>query len=391
MPESNNTLYRLDRRALLQNAAAGVTLSGIVTSPAASRYTGPRGDEFAAVKGQKLALAEEITSLSPSINERARVQDTLDTMETQIDNGNVDVSTAIDAVERMKMGENVTESTIAALGPGVTQSPENSSSLVGAPSDSPAASGGFDIAGTTVQNTLFLGIGLFAASTSFAKLAGSVGTLSRLDDAVSRVNDALRVVFDGIPFVADRLKDTAKAIKGDVVSKIESEGVKDGTKLYEFAAGQVEDVREPFANGLLRQYEQNFGNPPIDGKLAELDDSLGADSGSVNLAGTQNGARAAAANGMDRLNRELRETKNSLNVTNFIATVSGLLAVAGGILTVLSGGTLSIIGTALSVLGTFFSLSFTFLAVTAGTAGLADARSEHNTALDGVISGTSEV
>ena len=150
MPESNNTLYRLDRRALLQNAAAGVTLSGIVTSPAASRYTGPRGDEFAAVKGQKLALAEEITSLSPSINERARVQDTLDTMETQIENGNVDVSTAIDAVERMKMGENVTESTIAALGPGVTQSPENSSSLVGAPSDSPAASGGFDIAGTTV-------------------------------------------------------------------------------------------------------------------------------------------------------------------------------------------------------------------------------------------------
>ncbi len=391
MSESNDTLYRLDRRALLRNAAAGVTLSGVATSPAASRYTGPRGDEFASVKGQKLALAGEITSLSPSINERARVQNTLDTMETQIENGNVDVSTAIDAIERMKMGENVTESTIAALGPGVAQSPENSSSLVGAPSDSPAANGGFDIAGTTVQNGLFLTTGLIAASTSFAKLAGSVGTLSRLDDAVSRVDDALSVVFGGIPFVADRLKDAAKAIKGDVVSKIESEGIKDGQKLYEFVAGEVEDVRDPLANDLLRQYEQNLGNPPIDGKLAELDDSLGADSGSVNLSGTQSGARTAAANGMDRLNQELRETKNALDVTNFIATVSGLLAVAGGILTVLSGGSLAIIGTALSVLGTFFSLSFTFLAITAGTAGLADARKEHNTALDGVISGTSGV
>ena len=59
---------------------------------------------FAAVKGRKLALAEEITSLLPSINERARVQDTPDTMETQIENGNVDVSTVISAVERMEMG-----------------------------------------------------------------------------------------------------------------------------------------------------------------------------------------------------------------------------------------------------------------------------------------------
>jgi hypothetical protein len=177
-------------------------------------------------------------------------------MESQIRNGNVDVSTAIDTIERMKMGENVTESTIAALGPGVAQSPENSSSLVGAPSDSPAASGGFDIAGTTVQNGLFLVTGLTAASTSFAKLAGSVGTLSRLDDAVSRVNDALRVVFGGIPFVADPLKDAAKVIKGDVVSKIESEGIEDGAELYEFVAGEVEDVRDPLANDLLRQYEQ---------------------------------------------------------------------------------------------------------------------------------------
>ena len=56
------------------------------------------------MRGRKLALAEEITSLSPSINERARVQDTLDTMETQIKNGNVDVSTVISAVERMEMG-----------------------------------------------------------------------------------------------------------------------------------------------------------------------------------------------------------------------------------------------------------------------------------------------
>ena len=164
------------------------------------------------MKGQKLALAEEITSLSLSIDERTHVQSTLNTMEAQIENGNDDVSTAIDTVERTRMGENLTGSTIAALGPGVAQSPENSSSLVGAPSDSPATSGGFDIAGMTVQNGLFLVTGLTAASTSFAKPAGSVGTLSRLDDAVSRVDDALSVVFDGVPFVANRLKDAAKAI-----------------------------------------------------------------------------------------------------------------------------------------------------------------------------------
>jgi hypothetical protein len=370
---------------------AGVATSGVAASSAVAKYTGPGGEEFAAVKGQKFALAEEISTLSPSIDERARVQDTLDTMETQIESGNVDASTAIDAVERMKMGENVTESAIAALGPSVAQSPEDFSSLVGAPSDSPAADGGFDIAGTTIQNALFLAIGLSAAGTAFAKLAERVGTLARLDDAVSQVDDGLTVIFGGIPFIADRLKDAAKAIQGDVVSKIESDGVKDGAQLYEFVAGRVEDIRNPFANDLLRQYEQNLGNPPIDGKLAELDDALGADNGTVDLEGTQTGAERAAADGMDRLNEELRETKNELNVTNFIATVSGLLAVAGGILVPLSAGTLSIIGTALSVIGTFFSLGFTFLAVTAGTAGMANTRAEHNMALDGIISGTTGV
>ena len=70
MSEGNDTLYQLDRRALLQNAAAGVAFFGVAASPAASRCIGPRGDEFTAVKGQKLALAEEITSLSPSISVR---------------------------------------------------------------------------------------------------------------------------------------------------------------------------------------------------------------------------------------------------------------------------------------------------------------------------------
>ena len=64
----------------------------------------------------------------------------------------------------------------------------------------------------TDQNGLFLVTGLTAASISFTKLAGSVGTLSRLDDAVSRVDDALSVVFDGVPFIADCFKDAAKAI-----------------------------------------------------------------------------------------------------------------------------------------------------------------------------------
>ena len=72
MSEGNDTPYQLDRRALLQNAAAGVAFSGVAASPAVSRYTGPRGDEFAAMKAQRLALAEEVTSLSPSINKCAR-------------------------------------------------------------------------------------------------------------------------------------------------------------------------------------------------------------------------------------------------------------------------------------------------------------------------------
>lgn len=312
-----------------------MTLPSVLASPAAADIApdpGDGGDEFDTVASEAVSLAIEITELSPSIDQTTRISDTLSTLETQIENGNVDQSTGIDAVERMKLGQNITESAVAALGPSVTLSPENPDTLVGAPGESPAADGGFDIAGTTVENALFLAIGLSAAGTAFAKLAERVGTLARLDDAVSRVDDSLTVIFGGIPFVADRLKDAAKAIQGDVVSKIESDGIKEGSQLYEFVASQVEDVRNPFANLILEAYEQDLGNPPIDGKLAELDDALGADNGTVNLEGTQTGAERAATNGMSHLNEELRETKNELGVTNFIATVSGLLAVAGGYL-----------------------------------------------------------
>lgn len=341
-----------------------------------------------AVTDQKLALADEITAISPTINERDRVEPTLESIGQLVENGDVTEAAAVDAVERMKLGENVTEASLAALGPTVAQTPEQPGSLVGVPAGQPAADPEFDVAGDTVENTLFIGVSFLAVGSAFARVASLLGRLGRrLSQATEAVDDALGAIFGAVPFVADRLRDISELLSDELGVQIESEGIEDGARLYDLLAEEIAQYRDPLANDFLGAVESNAPGTSFDDALEEFDDSL-AD---ATLEGSQDGAAAAAGTGTDLINDELRETQNSLAVTGFVAGVGDILAVAGALTVALSGGTLAIVGTAAAIVGTFLSISFDFLGAVAGSVGVFDVLGLHNRTLDAAARGVDDV
>lgn len=354
------------------------------------RDRGDGGGEFDEVAGEALSLAIQVTGISPSIDQTARINDTLNTLEAQIKNGNVDKSTAIKAVERIKLGQDITESSLAGLGPSVVPSPENPETFIGAPAGSPAADGGFNIAGTTVQNTLLLVISILILMAGYARLAGYLGPLgSGIQKSISAASDFVTAAIGAVPFIQDALKNKAQNIKRDAVDKIKSDDISDKNAIYDIIIDPILEAKEYLANQLLRAFEQFGGNHPFDDELAEFDTALGADDGTLKLQGTQNGAEAAAANGIDRVNEELRYTKNALKILGIGSLIGGLIAAAGTALTFTGIG--AAVGTLIGAFGAILGVSFSFLSSVAGTDGFYEVQAAHADALSNIVSGTSGV
>lgn len=93
----------------------------------------PEGfDELA---DQKLQLAQRVTDASLTIDDVAIVQGALDTLDGNLSAGAVSEENALEAVRRMKLAENVSETALVTPGPVDVITPENPRTLVGADRD----------------------------------------------------------------------------------------------------------------------------------------------------------------------------------------------------------------------------------------------------------------
>lgn len=355
--------------------------TGSVSVPEDAGPTVP--PRFTELQSAKLELAGHIDEISQSLSEKSFVQETLNDLESRIKNGEVEAEQAISAVERMLMGENLTELSLGGLAPVSVSSPESSPSRVGEPSGSPAADGGADITGALVDNVLQLGVGLLFALKGFLSVAGWLSKfISRIDDAVDFLDTAIATLFGVIPFVDERVEDAVRALTGDAKEKTNN-GNTDENGPYEFVAGQVQDLRDPIANDVMAGIEGGFEE-----RLIEFDRELGLDDDDTfEFDGDDSAAEEAATNAREDVISTFEQIQKEIAVTGFVSKVGDLMAVGGALLSLGSGGFLAPLGTALAIVGTFFSLSFGFLASVAAADGLYDVRTAHNDGLDAIING----
>lgn len=355
--------------------------SGTVTVPEdAAPAIPPR---FRELKSAKLDLAAHLDTTSQSLSEEPLVRETLDDLENRLGNGEVAPEQAISAVERMLLGEDLTELSLSGLAPVSVSSPADSRTNIGEPVGSPGADDSYDIAGSLVENVLQLLVGLLLAITGFKSVAAWLAKFSsRVDEAIDFLDTAIATLFGVIPFVHDRIEDVARMLNDDTQDQVE-DGETDGDDLYDSVAGTVQDLRDPIANDVMEGIEGGFQS-----HLNRFDDALGLDGdGTFGYSGDDSGAEDAAATARADIIDTLEQIKQELDVTGFVSKVGDIMAVGGALLSLSSGGILAPVGTALAVVGAFFSLSFAFLGSVAAADGLYNVRGAHNDGLDAIVQG----
>ncbi|MGM0389035.1 MAG: vWA domain-containing protein [Natrinema limicola] len=352
---------------------------GEVRVPEDAGPTVPR--EFEQVRDAKIEMSGQISSVSKSIDEQPRIESILDDLERGIENGDVDADEAISAVERMILGEDLTELSLGALSPGAVSTGEDQTSLVGEPADSPAADESFDIAGALVQKGSLLLAGLFLATSAFSKVASWTGKVSKTSKkALEKIEDGTSTVLGALPWIESGLDAAAGAVSDELDGLI-ADGVKDGNSLYDSAADTVKSTyRDPLANDLMANLEGGF-----EAKLKSFDRKLGAEGGEFEFEGTDEDANEAAKMARNSIVDDLETVEKEQSVTGFVSDVSSLMGIAGSLLSL--SGILAPVGAALGIVGAFFSLGFSFLGAVSAADGLFTVRKSHNDGLDAILTG----
>ncbi len=354
------------------------------------------GNEFDRVKREKLALAGRLTAMSPTIDEAGRVEASLSAMEALVDDDELEADRAVEAVERMKLGENVTEALLAGIGPSVAAPPEGADTLIGAPAGSPPANPAIDIAGRTVELAFDLLVAVAAVAKLVAEAAGALGRLGSVVGSARRrlesvESDLLDEMLSEIDEVAEELREVTDEVGQEVIDLVVDSGITAGEELAAFVASELTDIRDTLANEIVGHFEQNRGAESIDAHLAGLDASLGGGgTGQPSFGGSLAGAESASETGVALINAEVAEGDQRFDILDTALDVATGLELVGVALLAVSGGTAGIsgaIGAVLEAIGFITGVASSFLGAANGPIVISRAAAAHGSALDGVVEG----
>lgn len=301
--------------------------------------TGPApGGDFAAVKDQKLALADRIDATALTIQERNRVEPALDGLGAAIDDGQVPEADAVEATERLKLAENVTETALVMTGPPNTRTPEDPDTLVG--SD---VSEEFDIMSRIVKLTT-------DTAVSAAVFAGAAArALSKIpffgSALATSVDELMRVVIDGTRAVVGLIEAGANFL-GTI---LDSESI--GNFLDDLAGGVqpekllaseiIEEKKDELLAAMRSRFENDgfMGNFNVDVDLRRATDELTGDGGNSapSLDGSLDGAQQAHDDGVASITDRVRTTSHRLDLLDLGTTVLDVLTAAAALASVIGG------------------------------------------------------
>jgi hypothetical protein len=331
-----------------------------------------------------MAMARQVDSVSSTLYQTTRVQSTLDSLTTDVENGVVRENVATEAVRRIKLAQNVTETTVVGAGPAGAISPENPGTLVGLEN----GTGSYDIAGRAIGGAIAAGVE--AALTSFAigKIVDALPSfvirgLDKAKDAVSRVQR----------FVADVIYGTAGSIKGVTREQIETfveglktaisgQGVTSGTTLARRLANDIAGVSDSLARTLLSHYESG-SILDMDKTLLQMDSALGTPT----LKGSFAGAKSAMNSGIDTVNATYEGASEGFDKLETVLSRVGFLGAFAAVFTAVSGGTLGAVAAFVELAAVAAVIGAGIGGALGGSIRLMEATVEHNTAVANVVNG----
>lgn len=383
------------------NANGGSAGATYIFETSKESLTPPKVEEFDKLRKEKLTLASYITENSSSINEHQRVEDTLLSLAEKIEADEVDPETAIEAVERMMLAEDLGEVSIAGLGPKETPIPEDLATLIGEDENSVGADPRVDILGNVVEALFILILALLAAAASLAKLASNLGTgnsySGKLLDAGSKADDLAETFIGLFGPAKEFVEETTKTIwKNNLKDSLISAAFETGDEALSATKSAVEGVRDAAANDFVSRFETDVPGPTLDETFQTVDTELGPSNGGLSFGGgngdegPSKGAANAAESGRELIISEIKDTMEEIDITEVISLAGSILSIAISAFTA-SGGLLGPVALAASIVVTFFSLTFTGLSFVAGISGAYHLLHRFDATADAIINGDSEV
>ncbi len=280
-------------------------------------------DELGALVDEKLALAQRVTNASLSVDDVSIAGDALETLTNNISSGAVSEGTAKEAVRRLKLGENVTETGLVAPNPTDVISPENPRTLVGA--DRSHSYNLVDkfadllvnlcaiaavLAGVIASSAAAVvgGVAVAATNELYAAVKGLLGAISFGANSIAELFDS--GTLDAFAEVVKNASNPEKAFASDLLEPAKEEIRTDAQQMMETGyRGSLEPVLERFTDALGGE-DADSGDPTPD------------------FEGTTGGATQSAERGVQRIEDLVANEVSDLEQTNLI---TGIIDVAAGI------------------------------------------------------------
>lgn len=313
----------IDSWQLLGGTASNPTRQELDLSKSLTISVGTRSSpSLAAVSEEKLALAQRVSSASLSVDDIRIARDALETLQANTSAGEISEETAIVAVQRLKLGENVSETALVAPGPTDVINPENGQTLVGE-----SRSQSYNLVDRFTD--LFIEICVIAAVLGGAIVGGAAAVLGGA--AVAAVNElyaAVKGLLGAISAVADTLGDL---FDNDTIERF-AEVLKQASDPEKaFASELLGPAKEKVRTDLRHTMEQDY-NGSIEPVLERFADDVGGESASSGgdpdpaIGGTAEAARTTSERAIDEIVSLVSAEVSDLKTTNALTAVLDIAA-----------------------------------------------------------------
>lgn len=357
-----------------------------VSVPKDAGPTIPR--EFTELRSEKLELANQIDTNSLGfINDTDKVTPVLDSLRGGIESGSIDGEAATSGVDRLLLGEQVTDAVLAGAGPGSSEH-DADTNLVKKTAES---------AVNPMIELLFAGISIVRAARHLPFVGGAAKRAARAiadtaADAAGMISETLERI------IRAQGEDAGFALLGEVERRAKEEGKPIATSEFEDARGQevdplIEDNRGVLFNDFLFSEEYDWrGRPttPLDDSLSRLIDGVDPESGMA-FSGSDSAAKAAADSALDDIKHIQTVTADTIeeneSILKAVGIISSVLATAGFVagLTGIGSPVGAVLAAAAGLLGLGVSVPLTMANWGLGVHGILETRFRHQNAVPAIL------
>lgn len=380
--------------------------NGSADSPTETPTVGPETRsirEFPSIEQsieEKRRLAGRIDTIATDIQEGSRVDETLEGVSNGVSAGRISEKRASESVERMKLGEYVTETLLAGMGPDVAEiAPEQFG-------ENPAANPELNISGDMVESSLNLLTAVFLSDLTLNRVARHLpsrfrSTFDTAKQKLAKIIDWVADTFLGrFDELAEQVRNGGSEIAEFVLGFALAEGAGRGVgsagdiveELLVSSDGdnrvlrRILNVREVLAREIVAFYEDDLPGKSIDDKLVELDESLGpSESGTIELEGSFSGAARGSEVAINETNERLTVAKQVTDaIEEALRVVDGLEAIVA---LILATGFLSIASLTVELAFLLVHIGGNLMGIGTGAFEIGEAIKKHHQGLEAVMTG----